>query len=89
MESRFDQLNFERCKHSERLLLKAANGENYTENLEAVIHFYNTGIDKHKTVTQLEMLKELFKKSEKVKGLKIILDFLKEQNALMQVVYSN
>ena len=46
-----------------------AIGENYTENLEVVINFYNTYIDKHKTVTQLDMFKEEFKKRDKLKGM--------------------
>ena len=57
-ESRFDQPNFEiyatwrttscvRKEEEEGLLLKAANGQNYSEDIEAVIQFYNTDIEKH------------------------------------------
>ena len=62
LESRFDHPDFEVYKQSERLLLKAANGDNYSEDLEAVLRFYNTDIDKDKLMTQLEILKEEFKK---------------------------
>ena len=44
-ELRFYQPYFERCKQTERLLLKSSNGENYSENHEAVNPFYNTDID--------------------------------------------
>ena len=64
-EYRFDQTSFERYKQSERLLLKTANGENYSEDLELYLTLFSHSClqhrHEHKIVTQLEMPKDEYK----------------------------
>ena len=50
----FDQSGYDIYSNLEELLLKAANGENYSRELDEVAEFYGNDFDKSELITQLQ-----------------------------------
>lgn len=56
IQERFDQPGYIVCSNLEELLLKAANGKDYSSELDYVTEFYGSDFDKSELSTQLQIL---------------------------------
>jgi hypothetical protein len=80
IESRFEQPGFCVYNNLESLLLKSANGEDFSEELKAVTKFYGDDFDPHVLELQLGLFRKhvLTIDGSRVEGIQNIIRFLKD-----------
>ena len=82
IESRFDQPGYRTYRCLEDLVLKAANKEDYSEELKAVTSVYGSDIDAPTLQTQLQVLSANV--SEKVTNVHDIIAYLRKLSSAEQ-----
>ena len=86
IKKRFQQKGYKTVMNLENLLLKSANGEDYSEELENVTNFYGSDLDKKMLEAQLFTYKVLFKE---FKGKVVLKDVIKiMKNSINSVLLS-
>ena len=78
IESRFNQKGYETYKHLEQLVLLAAEGKDFEEELNFVTEFYGSDFNKHSLETQLITFKTTFPRGNNDKvNFKDVVNFMK------------
>ena len=60
IQDRFDQPGYKMCKNLQEILLKAANGHDYSTEIQTVTDFYGDDFDPVQLRTQLQLLTQRF-----------------------------
>ena len=85
IKDRFDQLGYRTLKNLENLLIKAAKGEDYAEELAFVVNCYFDDISESSLSAQLENLTTAFASSTETPTLGTIKEYIMSLSSAQQV----
>ena len=85
IEDRFNQAGYKTFRNVQELLLKAAAGEPYDDELRSVLSFYGSDFDALLLPTQLEIFSQDFQADGKVTVREIVRYFQKCSDAQLQL----